>query len=183
MIHERNFMKGLIVMAGLLAILTGCSSTQVQEYKNEKPVLVLEEYLNGNLEAHGFFEDRSGKIVKRFKVLMKGTWKGNTGVLDEDFEYSDGTKSKRVWTIKKLADGKYVGTASDVIGEASGETAGFAFRWKYTLDLPVDGKNYHVQFDDWMYLMNDGVMLNKSKMSKFGIYLGEVTLVFLKGKQ
>lgn len=175
-------MRKYIFMASLISLLTGCSSVQVQDYKNEKPKLVLEDYLNGNLEAHGFFQDRSGLIIKRFTVLMKAQWKGNIGTLDESFEYSDGTKSKRVWTIKKSTDGKYFGTAADVVGEASGETAGNAFRWIYTLDLPVGNSSYHVQFDDWMYLMNDEVMLNKSKMSKLGIYLGEVTLVFIKRK-
>ncbi len=170
-------------MASLLVTLSGCTSVQIQEYKDENPKLILEDYLNGNLEAHGFFQDRSGKIVKRFKVFMKGTWNGNTGTLDEDFEYSDGTKSKRVWTLKKGSDGKYIGTAADVIGTAEGEAAGNAFRWKYTMDLAVGDKTYHVQFDDWMYLMNDGIMLNKSKMSKFGFYLGEVTLAFVKKKQ
>lgn len=163
-----------------LALITGCSSHTVNEYRNEKPTLVLENYLNGNLDAYGFFEDRSGKIVKRFKVAMKCSWKDNVGTLDEDFTYSDGSKSKRVWTITKLSDGTYSGTASDVVGTASGQTAGNAFQWKYTLDLPVEGTNYHVQFDDWMYLMEDNVMLNKSKMSKFGVYLGEVTLTFIK---
>lgn len=176
-------MKGFYFMVSILAFLTGCSSTQVQDYKNEKPILVLEDYLNGNLEAHGFFQNRSGKIVKRFKVIMKANWNGNTGTLDEDFQYSDGTKSKRIWTLKKQTDGKYTGTAADVVGEAYGESAGNAFRWKYTLDLPVDDKSYHVQFDDWMYLMEDGIMLNKSKMSKFGFNLGEVTLVFFKTKK
>ncbi len=175
-------MKGFIFMLSSVGLLLGCSSVQVHDYKNESPKLVLEDYLRGDIEAHGFFEDRSGLIVKRFKVLMKGTWNGDTGILDEDFEYSDGTKSKRVWTIKKLENGKYSGTASDVIGVATGEAAGNAFRWKYTLDLPVGEKTYHVQFDDWMYLMDESIMLNKSKMSKFGIYLGEVTLVFIKKK-
>lgn len=175
-------MKGIYFMMSFIGFLVGCSSTQVQDYRNEKPQLVLEDYLSGNLEAHGFFQDRSGLIVKKFKVLMKGTWNGNTGTLDEDFEYSDGTKSKRVWTLKKESDGKYTGTAADVVGVAQGEAAGNAFRWKYTMDLPVGEKTYHVQFDDWMYLMNDGIMLNKSKMSKFGFDLGEVTLVFFKRK-
>lgn len=161
-------------------LLASCSSSQVQDYSAEKPALVLENYLNGNLEAHGFFQDRSGLIVKRFKVLMKCAWVGNTGTLEEDFKYSDGTTSKRVWTLKKEANGKYIGTATDVVGEAIGEAAGNAFRWKYTLDLPVGDKSYHVQFDDWFYLMDDGIMMNKAKMSKFGFALGEVTLVFLK---
>jgi hypothetical protein len=37
-----------------------------------------------------------------------------------------------------------------------------------------------VELDDWMYLMNDKVMINKAVMSKFGLRLGEVTLTFVK---
>ena len=69
---------------------------------------------------------------------------------------------------------------SDVLGVASGQTSGNAFQWSYTLSLPVDGRVYEVQFDDWMYLMDDRVMLNKARMSKWGIYLGEVTLAFTR---
>ena len=61
-----------------------------------------------------------------------------------------------------------------------GESRGNAFRWTYTLSLPVDNKVYEVQFDDWMYLVDEKVMLNKATMSKFGIRLGEVTLSFTK---
>lgn len=163
-----------------IALIAGCSSITIEDYKFEKPILKLESYLNGNLEAHGIFQDRSGKVIKRFKVLMKASWNNGIGTLDENFIYSDGTKSTRVWTIKNKGEGQYSGTASDVIGEAIGESSGNAFQWKYTLSLPVDGSTYHVQFDDWMYLMDENIMLNKSKMSKFGIYLGEVTLTFIK---
>ena len=58
---------------------------------------------------------------------------------------------------------------------------GNALQWKYTLLLPVDGKTYEVQFDDWMLLMNDEVMLNKSEMRKFGFKLGEVVIAFKRG--
>ena len=160
--------------------LSGCSSVAVDDYKDERPTLVLEDYLNGNIEAVGFFQNRSGKIVKRFHVAMKATWQGANGLLEEDFVYSDGTKSRRVWKIKKTDSGRYVGTADDVIGEAHGESSGNAFRWKYTLALPVDGSVYHVHFDDWMWLMDDQIMMNKSKMSKFGFELGEVVLTFIK---
>ena len=160
--------------------ITGCSSVQVADYKNEKPVLKLEEYLSGDLVAHGIFQDRSGLVKKRFIVTLKGTWVENVGTLEEDFVYSDGYKSRRVWTLTKLSEGSYKGTASDVIGEAKGAVAGNAFQWKYVLALDVDGSLYHVNFDDWMYLMDEKVMLNKSKMYKFGIYLGEVTLSFYK---
>jgi Protein of unknown function (DUF3833) len=177
----RHLMCALAVTSALLA---GCAGPQISDYAAEKPVLDLRQYFTGTVDAYGIFTDRSGKVVKRFTVEMKCTWTGppgeEVGVLDEYFTYSDGTKDRRVWTLKRSADGKYTGTAGDVLGVANGEVKGNAFRWGYTLLLPVDGKTIEVQFDDWMYLMNDKVMLNKAEMSKFGFKLGEVTLSFVK---
>jgi len=174
--------RRLLLAAGLAgaATLAGCAGPQIGQYAAEKPVLDLRQYFNGTLDAYGIFTDRSGAVVKRFTVVMRCTWNGDEGVLDEDFIYSDGTTQKRIWRLKHLGNGRYVGRADDVVGEAIGETQGNAFRWGYTLALPVDGKVWEVQFDDWMYLMDDRVMLNKAEMSKFGIRLGEVTLTFVK---
>ena len=169
-------------LAALVAtLLTACASAPVPaDYAAEKPALDLASYFKGDLVGHGLFTDRSGKVQRRFTVVMKGTWTGDDGVLDEDFTYSDGKKERRVWRLKKLPGGRYTGMADDVVGTAQGHVAGNALQWKYTLRLPVDDKVYEVQFDDWMYLVDDRVMLNKAQMSKFGIHLGEVTLSFYK---
>lgn len=174
--------RRLLLSAGVAsaAALSGCAGPQISDYAAEKPVLDLRQYFNGTLDAYGVFTDRSGQVVKRFTVVMRCSWNGEDGVLDEDFVYSDGSTQKRIWRLKHLGAGRYEGRADDVVGIAQGQTAGNAFRWAYTLSLPVDGKVYDVQFDDWMYLMTDRVMLNKATMSKFGIRLGEVTLSFSK---
>lgn len=176
-------MKRRLVLSGGIAAtlgLAGCASPQVGDYATEKPLLDLRQYFNGTLDAYGVFTNRSGQVVKRFTVVMRCSWTGEDGVLDEDFVYSDGTTQKRIWRLKHLGEGRYTGTAGDVVGTAVGEARGNAFRWGYTMALPVDGKVYEVQFDDWMYLMDQRVMLNKATMSKFGIRLGEVTLSFVK---
>ena len=111
---------------------------------------------------------------------MQCSWHGDEGVLDEAFRYSDGTQQRRVWHLRQLPDGRYTGHADDVIGEAAGRQLGNAFRWNYTLSLPVDGRPLEVQMDDWMYLMSERVVLNKAAMSKFGVHLGDVTLSFTK---
>lgn len=160
--------------------LAGCAGPQVADYAGEKPVLDLRRYFNGTLDAYGVFTDRSGKVVRRFTVVMRCSWNGEQGVLDEDFTYADGTTQKRIWRLTHLGNGRYEGRADDVVGVAEGQVAGNAFRWGYTLALPVDGRVWNVQFDDWMYLLDDRVMLNKAVMSKFGIKLGEVTLSFYK---
>jgi hypothetical protein len=164
--------------------LTACSSPTVKQYAAEKPMLDLSQYFDGTIDAYGIFTDRSGEVKKRFTVVMQASWETvdgkKTGILDESFEYSDGTKQKRIWRLTEVSPGKYIGKADDVVGEAVGESAGNALNWAYTLALPVDGTVYNVQFDDWMYLITPKVMLNKAKMSKFGIELGEVTLSFYK---
>jgi hypothetical protein len=175
----RSIFATLAVAAAALAV-TGCASPTVADYASGQPKLDLREYFNGPVTAHGMFTDRSGKIVKRFVVEMKCSWQGDIGTLDESFTYSDGTRERRVWTLTRGADGRYVGKAADVIGEATGESAGNVFRWRYTLALPVDGKVIEVQFDDWMVLIDARTMLNRAVMSKFGLRLGEVTLAFTK---
>ena len=168
-------------LACAITLLHACSTpVEPSYYANDKPALNLKQYFNGTLDAWGMFQDRSGKIVKRFTVVIRCRWSGDIGTLDEDFTYSDGSKQKRVWTLRQVAPDKFIGTAPDVIGEAVGTTSGNVLRWQYVLALPVDGKTYNVDFDDWMVLMDDRVMLNRAAMSKFGFNLGAVTLSFSK---
>lgn len=181
-------MKSLIsrlVFAVLCSLLiVSCSTPQVNQYAAEKPALDLSEYFSGTIDAYGIFTDRSGEVKKRFTVLIKATWTRvdgkKVGTLDESFEYSDGTRQKRIWTLVEQSPGNFIGRADDVVGDAQGQLAGNALNWTYTLALPVDGTIYNVQFNDWMYLITPKVMLNKAKMSKFGVELGEVTLSFYK---
>lgn len=170
----------LLAAAGTLA-LAGCASApSPADYAAEQPVLDLKRYFDGELVAHGIFTDRGGKVARRFVVQMTGRWNGNQGELDERFTYSDGKTERRVWRLTDLGNGRWEGRADDVVGVAQGVSAGNALNWRYTLALPVDGRVWEVQFDDWMYLVDDKVMLNKAVMSKFGIRLGEVTLSFTK---
>ena len=170
-----------LVLAGVLA---GCAAPAPLDYAAETPVLDLRRYFDGELTAHGIFTDRSGKVVKRFTVRMNARWEGDAGVLDEAFTYSDGSTERRVWRLARLPDeageARYTGRADDVVGVAQGRAAGNALRWTYTLRLPLESGPLEVQFDDWMFLVDERVMLNRAVMSKFGFYLGEVTLSFIK---
>ncbi len=170
----------LALLLASLVLVAGCAAPRVDSYRDEKPVLDLREYFDGEIEAHGMFQDRSGKVLKRFNVAIKGSWSGDVGTLEEDFVYSDGTTERRVWTITRIDEHNYIGTAGDVVGEARGEAFGNALRWRYVLALDVDGKTWHMDFDDWMFLVDDKVMLNRSEMRKFGFRVGEVTLSFRK---
>lgn len=165
-------------LLGASAALAGCAGPDVARYAAEKPALDLREYFDGRIDGWGLFTGRHGEVVRRFKVVIDARWQGDEGVLDEDFTYSDGTKQRRIWRLTRGADGRYTGRADDVVGVAEGQVRGNALQFRYTLALPVDGRTWHVEMDDWMYLVDEEVLLNRTEMSKFGIRLGEVTLSF-----
>jgi len=161
-------------------MLTGCGGDALKEYNGTTPVMTFEEFFNGPMLAQGFVQNRSGKVIRRFDIEMNGTWTGDTGTLDERFTYYDGETMHRAWNIRKVGQNKYIGTASDIVGEATGESRGSAIRWKYVMQVPVDGTTYNITFDDWMFRMNGDTVMNRSYMSKFGFSVGEVTVVMRK---
>lgn len=159
-------------------LLSGCSSVNVERYAAERPQLDLPSFFSGPVQAWGIFQNRSGQVVKRFKVDITSRREGELLILDERFLYSDGTRQHRLWRLTPVGDGRWLGRAGDVVGEAHGEVAGNALRWRYRLNLDIEGSTWEVDFDDWMYLMDEDTLINRSSMSKLGVELGQVTLFF-----
>ncbi len=171
-------MTRLLVSLLLVLSLSSCGSVGVDHYADQQPQLDLERFFSKPVKAWGIFQKRSGEVAKRFEVNIASRREGNALILDERFLYSDGTRQQRVWTLTPDGPGRWRGRAGDVVGEAIGEVAGNALRWRYRLNLPVDGSVYEVSFDDWMYLMDEDTLINRSSMSKFGVEWGQVTLFF-----
>lgn len=177
-------MKPLVYIGFLLslAILTnGCSTMKPEEFVDKEPLLILEDYFSGKTKAWGLVEDMFGRVIRQFEVDINGTWDGKILVLDEHFVFDDGEKSYRQWRITKLGAGTYEGEADDVVGLALGQSYGNALNWKYVLNLKMSGnRTIKIKFDDWMFLQSDGVLLNRAKMKKFGIGVGQISLAFKK---
>ncbi len=167
-------------MTLLLGLTQISCSSQIDDYKQTGPAFDLQDYFTGNITAWGIVQDYQNKVTRRFCVDIDGRWKQNKGVLKEIFYFDDGEVSYRTWQLMRLPDGQYIGTAGDVIGQAMGRESGFAFHWNYILKVNVDGSDYKISMDDWMYRIDEQRVFNKTTMSKFGIKVGEVTLFFDK---
>ena len=165
----------------LLIFLTGCANTMKPiDFKDKKPRLVIEDYLSGNVKAWGILQDRAGKVTRQFSADLDGTWDGKQLILDEKFNWSDGEVQTRKWTINKIDEHNYEGTASDVVGTAKGYSYGPAFKFEYVLLVPVKGKKVKIKFDDWIFKQDDRVAINRATMTKFGIKVAELTVMFVK---
>ena len=166
--------KALLIIGCLL--LGSCGNVGVERYAAEQPTLDLAAFFSQPVQAWGMVQKRSGEVVKRFHVRIDSGREGERLILDEQFVYSDGTRQQRTWTLTPDGPKRWRGTAGDVIGEARGELAGNALRWAYQLDLVVDGRHWAIDLDDWMYLVDQDTLINRSSMRKLGVEVGQVTL-------
>ena len=151
-----------------------------EDFKDQKPRLIIEDYLSGNVKAWGILQNRSGKVTRQFSADLNGKWDGKQLILDEKFNWSDGEVQTRQWQITKIDEHNYEGTAGDVVGKAIGYSYGPTFKFEYALLVPVKGREIKITFDDWIFMQDERVAINRAKMTKFGIKVAELTVMFLK---
>lgn len=155
---------------------------KVTDFAAGTPTMQLEAYFPGHAEAHGMFLDRFGNVRNQFTVTTDSTWDGKLLVLHEHFDYVGGPHGQlvdRIWQFRKAGGHAWIGTATDVIGEAHGRWAGNAFHMRYTVDLPVGRSRWRVRFSDWLFRESPRVVLNHAVVTRFGLTLGQVQLVFI----
>jgi hypothetical protein len=174
-------MRLLITSVLLLTLLGGCSAIDMTQYSTNKPALDLFSYFQGKTTGWGIVQDRKGTLTRQFVVHIDGTVDSDGSLtLVENFDWSDGEKTTRTWILSKQAAHKYIGKAEDVIDSADGTLYGNVLNWQYVLNLQVDDTTWKIKFDDWMFLVSEDLLLNKAIMTKFGLKVGEVTIVFQK---
>jgi hypothetical protein len=164
----------------LIFLVAGCSTQRVEDYAATNPSLDLRTFLNGELRAYGMLQNRSGKMTRRFTAELQGSWSGERGVLEEKFEFDDGEIQYRTWQLQHDGNGHYSGTAGDVFGTAAGDARGSVFNWQYALEVPYSDDTITVNLDDWLYLVDERHLLNRTTLTKFGFRVGELTLLIEK---
>lgn len=165
-----------------LGMLPACSSVSVSEYADNTPLMVVEEFFNGSLSAHGIVKDRGGKVTRYFNASIRAYWEDGVGTLDEVFVFDDGEEQRRIWKLVKDDSGNYIGSANDVVGTSTLEVAGNSLFLDYVLRIPYGDGTLDLHIDDRMYLVSDRVLINESVMTKWGFNVGQITLVIEKNE-
>lgn len=169
---------GMLAVAG--ATLQACSTQKISDYADRTPTMDLVEFFSGRSEAWGMVQQRGGELLRHFNASLEGRLEGQQLILDEHFVFDDGEKQRRVWTFTPAGEQRWTGTAHDVVGEADLQVAGNAVHLRYTLQVPVSGRIIEMKMDDWMYLLDDSTLVNRTSMRKFGVELAELTVFFRK---
>lgn len=160
--------------------LLGCAGPSINDYANAQPKLDLIDYFEGRSEAWGMVQRRGGQLQRHFYAAIQGRQEDGKLILDERFEFNDGELQQRIWTFTPQGDGRWTGTAGDVVGEADLRVAGNAVHLRYTLAVPIGGRVFHMNMDDWMFLLDERTLVNRTSMRKFGFEAAEITVFFRK---
>lgn len=167
---------GLLLAAGglwLLRRLTGFAAQQPEDYP-DGPQFDLRTHLNGPMICEGVIYGPMGRVVSRFVGRFEGSWDGNKGHLREWFRYDSGTEQERNWYLTARNDGSFEARAPDVVGTGRGRVEGSAVRLLYDIKLADSAGGHVLSATDWMYLLDNGSIVNRSQMRKFGIKVAEL---------
>ncbi len=146
--------------------------------ENIAPLFELTSFFEGRTEAWGVFEDRFGRLRRRFEVVMNGRWDGLEFVLDEQFTYDTGETERRSWRVTRRGEGRFSATSDECIGLADGVCDGDSVRMVYRFRLKTKSREIAVDFDDRVYRMSETTAVNRATMRKWGVKIGELSLFF-----
>lgn len=145
-----------------------------EDYATTDPAFSLKTHLSGPILSEGLIYGPTGKMTNSFVAKMVGEWEGDTGTLSEEFTYSNGQQQSRKWFLKLGPGGTFTATADDIIGEARGVVSGATVKIDYKIMLPEEAGGHTLSVTDWLYLTENGVIMNRSEMRKFGIKVAEL---------
>ena len=173
-----SIIKAMIIATG--SSLLGCGSATISDYQGRSPAFAPEAFFNGTLTAHGIVKDFSGTAIRHFQADITGCWRDGVGTLYEDFTFDDGEEQTRIWTLTPNGDQTFIGTAGDVVGEGLARWEGNAMFLDYTLRIELENGPIDVRIDDRMYRVSDNIVINESKMRKFGSGVGDILLTLIR---
>lgn len=168
-----------LLLLMLLTILTKAlflsfRAQSPEDYSQTSPAFSLKTHLNGDIFSEGLIYGPNGRMTNSFVARMRGEWDGDTGTLAEEFTYSNGKTQSRKWFLKLGQGNQFTATAADIVGEARGTISGATIKMEYRIRLPEDAGGHVLDATDWLYLMENGAIMNKSEMRKFGLKVAEL---------
>ena len=162
--------------AGALAVRTvaGFSSQRPDHYAGQAPAMDIRRDLSGPMLCEGVIYGPTGRVAARFVADFEGSWDGDRGRLREHFRYDSGTVQDREWRLTLTGPGTLRADADDLVGPGRGVLSGSALQLLYRIRMPEGAGGHVLDVTDWLYLMENGTIVNRSQFRKFGVTVAEL---------
>ena len=170
----------LITLLCLVAALAGCSKPlKIAAFQHTHPDFDPLIFWTGHTHSWGVVETPGGAPSEIVQTDCIGTQEGPNALhMMQTLTESDGTVRHRDWHLRRLGAGRFAATANDIVGTAEGQAAGRVFHWSWVWAVSPGNPLKTVTMHQWMYLMPDGTMMNRTVITKLGVTLAEVSEQF-----
>jgi hypothetical protein len=162
------------------AALAGCTRPMpLAAFRDTAPAFDPLVFWTGHTHSWGVVETPGGAPQEIVQTDCLGTLEGpDTLHMQQTLTESDGTVSHRDWHLRRVSPGHFEATANDMNGTAHGEAAGRVFHWDWVWAIRPGSSWKTVTMHQWMYLMPDGTMMNRTIITKLGFTVAEVSEQF-----
>lgn len=166
----------VLILAGLRRRFFSFRGQRPADYVGLGPEFDLATRLSGDLVCEGVIFGPTGRVTSRFQARMQGTWSSDGGTIAQYFDYDSGAVQERAWSISfaPLAENRFEARADDIDGVGHGIVEGPSVQLRYRIILPKDAGGHGLDVVDWMYLMENGTIINRSQFRKFGLLVAEL---------
>jgi hypothetical protein len=177
---------GAVLGLSLLAVaarFVGFRAQRPSDYAAQTPKFDVREHLSGPILCEGVIYGPTGRVSSRFVADMDAKWEGNKGTMSEVFHYDSGVVQHREWRLTVGNDGRIKAEADDLVGAGDGRQEGGAVVLNYRIRLPDSAGGHVLDTTDWMYIVENGVIMNRSQFRKYGIKVAELVATMRKKEQ
>ena len=152
----------------------GFAAQSPSDYANAAETFDIREHLDGPIDCEGVIFGPTGRVSSRFVAEFDAKWNGDTGVMAEHFRYDSGSEQDREWRLTLLDGGRIRAEADDLVGRGTGQQSGNGVVLRYSIRLSESAGGHVLDVVDWMYLMENGTIMNRSQFRKYGIKVAEL---------
>ncbi len=164
---------GVLLLCAVRHFVAAFAAQKPAHYDLGQPVFAIQTHLDGPMVCEGVIFGPLGRVSGRFVGDFDINWDGPAGIMKEHFRYDDGSEVAREWQLQIEDGGRVRATATDLIGTAIGQQSGPTLQMKYRIK-PEAGGAPVLSAVDWMYLLPNGTIINRSQFRKFGIKVAEL---------
>ena len=164
-----------------LLLLAGCAAPlRPQAFASTEPAFDPVTFWTHPTASWGVIEDRGGAPTEIVTTTTEATAQGVDGLHMVQHVRTGGKDTVRVWRLRRLGHGQFEATANDMVGTARGVASGRTFHWTWTLATKPGNALFNVSMEQWMYLADNGTLMNRTIVTKLGLRLGEVSEQFVR---
>ncbi len=163
----------------LVLFVFGCNRPMtVEAFHGTVPEFDPVAFWTGHTRSWGVVEDRVGAPTETIETDCVGTAEPGGVHLEQTLTEGDGTVRHRDWHLRRVGTGRFAATAQDMVGTAEGQAAGRVFHWDWVWATSPGNGLKNVTMHQWMYLMPDGTLMNRTVITKLGITVAQVSEQF-----